>query len=169
MALATILKCIAASAAEAELGALFLNAQDAKILRLTLEELGHPQPPILIHIDNSTAVGIVNNTIKQQRSRAMEMRYFWLLDQEAQSIFKFHLHPGQENLGDFPTKNHDAATHQRVRPFYVHMRNSPRYLPRVARPSARRGCVGKEGDPYLRRSPLPDLSRLPRVHDSPAA
>ena len=37
-----ILKLVAASAAEAELGALFLNAQEAKIIRLTLLELGHP-------------------------------------------------------------------------------------------------------------------------------
>ena len=35
----TILKLVAASAAEAELGALFLNAQEAKVLRLMLEEL----------------------------------------------------------------------------------------------------------------------------------
>ena len=74
-----ILKCVAASAAEAELCALFLNAMDAKIIQLTLEEMGHPQPATPIHVDNSTAVGIVNNTIKRQRSRAMNMRYFWLL------------------------------------------------------------------------------------------
>jgi hypothetical protein len=80
----TILKLVAASAAEAELGAFFLNAQDAKVLRLVLKELGHSQPPIPIHIDNTTTVGIVNNTIKRQQSRAMEMRYFWLLDAEAQ-------------------------------------------------------------------------------------
>ena len=59
-----ILKLVAASAAEAELGALFLNTQEAKVIRLILEELGHPQPPTPVHIDNSTAVGIVNNTIK---------------------------------------------------------------------------------------------------------
>ncbi len=76
----TILKLVAALAAEAELGALFLNAQEAKVLRLTLAKLGHPQPPTPIHIDNTTTVGIVNNTIKRQCSRAMEMRYFWLLD-----------------------------------------------------------------------------------------
>ena len=62
----TILKLVAASAAEAELGALFLNAQDAKVFRLILEELGHPQPSTPIHIDNTTTVGIVNNTIKRQ-------------------------------------------------------------------------------------------------------
>jgi hypothetical protein len=60
----TILKLIAASTAKAELGALFLNAQEAKVLRLTLTELGHPQPPTPIHIDNTTTVGIVNKTIK---------------------------------------------------------------------------------------------------------
>jgi hypothetical protein len=60
----TILKLVAASAAEAELGALFLNTQEAKILQLTLTELGYPQPPTPIHIDNTTTVGIVNNTIK---------------------------------------------------------------------------------------------------------
>ncbi len=71
---------MAASATEAKLGALFLNAQEAKVIHLVLEELGHPQPPTPIHVDNTTTVGIVNNTIKRQRSRAMEMRYFWLLD-----------------------------------------------------------------------------------------
>jgi hypothetical protein len=60
----TILKLIAASTTKAELGALFLNAQKAKVLRLTPNELGHPQPPTPIHINNTTTVGIVNNTIK---------------------------------------------------------------------------------------------------------
>eukprot|EP00804_Cyclotella_cryptica_P019078 CCRYP_014476-RB/>CCRYP_014476-RB protein AED:0.49 eAED:0.49 QI:0/-1/0/1/-1/0/1/0/75 len=66
--LCAILKFVAASVTEAELGALFLKAEEAKIIRLTLEELGHPQPPTPIQCDNSTTVGIVNNTIKQQKS-----------------------------------------------------------------------------------------------------
>ncbi len=52
----TILKLVAASAAEEELGALFLNAQEAKVLQLILTELGHPQPPMPIHIDNTITV-----------------------------------------------------------------------------------------------------------------
>ena len=67
-------KLVASSAAEAELGALFVNTKEAKILRLTLQELSHPQPQTRIHVDNTTVIGIVNNTIKRQRSRAMEMR-----------------------------------------------------------------------------------------------
>ena len=54
--LCAILHFVIASAAEAELGALFLNCKQASIFRLTLEEMGHPQPPTPIHCDNSTAL-----------------------------------------------------------------------------------------------------------------
>ncbi len=92
----------AASATEAKLGALFLNAQEAKVLRLDLEELGHPQLPTPIHINNTTTVGIVNNTIKRQRSQAMETRYFWLLDGKVQKIFHFYYKPrGASPQGQF--------------------------------------------------------------------
>ena len=40
--LCKILRFVASSAEEAELGALFLNAREAKILCITLHELGHP-------------------------------------------------------------------------------------------------------------------------------
>ena len=160
--LSTILKMVAASAAEAELGALFMNIKEGRIIRLTLAEMGHPQPPTPIHVDNTTAVGIVNNTIKRQRSRAMNMRYFWLLCQEAQRILHVRYHPGQENLGDMPTKNHNGAQTQRSRPFYLQTEQSPRFLPRAPRPSVRRGCVGKLGDPYIHRNPLPSIPRLSR-------
>jgi hypothetical protein len=66
--LCSILQFVVASMAEAELGALFLNCKQATIFRLTLEEMGHPQPPTLVHCDNSTAVGIANNSVKKQRS-----------------------------------------------------------------------------------------------------
>ncbi len=91
----TILKLIAASAAEAKLGALFLNAQEAKVLRLTLDKLGHPQPPTPIHIDFTTTVGIVNNTIKHQQSRAMEMRYFGYWMATLRNTSNFIISPGR--------------------------------------------------------------------------
>eukprot|EP00804_Cyclotella_cryptica_P000958 CCRYP_018385-RA/>CCRYP_018385-RA protein AED:0.45 eAED:0.45 QI:0/-1/0/1/-1/0/1/0/106 len=65
--LCTTVKFVAASAAEAN-GAIFLKAKEAKVLCLNLEELGHPQTPTHIHINNSTTVGIVNNTVKRQKS-----------------------------------------------------------------------------------------------------
>ena len=63
--LCKILKFVAASAAKAELGALFMNVKQGQIMRLTLEEMGHPQPPILISVNNLSAVSIVNGTVKQ--------------------------------------------------------------------------------------------------------
>ena len=74
--LSTVIKLAASLAAEAELGSLFLNAQQARIIRLILQEIGHPQPPTPIHIDNSTCIGIVNNTQKWSKSRAMHGKYF---------------------------------------------------------------------------------------------
>jgi hypothetical protein len=71
--LCAIMLFVVASAAEAELGALFLNCKQATIFRLTLKEMEHPQPPTPIHYDNSTAVGIPNNIVKRQQLRLMEM------------------------------------------------------------------------------------------------
>ena len=70
-----VLRNIMASAAEAEYGALFLNVQAAFPIRTTLIEMHHPQPPTLIQVENSTAVGIANKSIKQKRSKAMDMRF----------------------------------------------------------------------------------------------
>jgi hypothetical protein len=53
-----ILKFVVASAAEAELGALFHNCQEGIIFRQTLSDMGHPQPKIPVHCDNVIAVGL---------------------------------------------------------------------------------------------------------------
>ena len=46
-----ILCNIMASASEAELGDLFLNCQEAVPIGITLEEMGHPQPPTPVQVD----------------------------------------------------------------------------------------------------------------------
>jgi hypothetical protein len=40
-----VLKHVMSSAAEAEIGAVFINAKEGAVLRTALQELGHPQPP----------------------------------------------------------------------------------------------------------------------------
>jgi hypothetical protein len=75
-----IIKNVVASAAESEVGACFHNAQSGAPLRVTLTELGHIQPPTPLRTDNSTAFGIVNETIKQKLSKAIDMRYHWMTD-----------------------------------------------------------------------------------------
>jgi hypothetical protein len=84
---ASVIKNMVASAAESEVGACFHNAQSGAPLRVTLTELGHIQPPTPLRTDNSTAFGILNETIKQKRSKAMDMQYHWLTDRFRQKQF----------------------------------------------------------------------------------
>ena len=108
------------SVAEAEIIAVYMLAQDLVPLRLCLEELGHTQPPTPIKTDNSTAVGIGNNTTKQKRSKSMDMRIHWMRDRIKQKQFVLYWKPGQENLADYPTKHHSGRHHKKVRPIYLY-------------------------------------------------
>ena len=58
-----ILKLVAASAAETELTALFVNTKEVHLILLLLAKLGQPQPLTPTHINNTTTIGIVNSTI----------------------------------------------------------------------------------------------------------
>jgi hypothetical protein len=71
------------SAAEAEAGALFLNAKGGMVLHTTLTKMGHPQPPTPLQSNNSTAEGIIDGTVKQKWYKAM---YAVLLGQGPQPI-----------------------------------------------------------------------------------
>lgn len=82
-----ILRHVTSSAAEAKLGALFVNAKEGVFLPQTLKDIGCPQTATPLITDNSTAAGIVNKTIKQQKSRAIDMRYHWIVDRADQNQF----------------------------------------------------------------------------------
>ena len=50
-----IIKNVMSSAAEAEIGAGYINAREALPIRVCLEEMGHPQLPTPLAVDNTTA------------------------------------------------------------------------------------------------------------------
>jgi hypothetical protein len=68
-----------------------------------------------LRMDNSTACGILNETIKQKGSKAMDIRYHWLMDRVRQKQFDIYWRPGHENLGDHHTKHHSAQNHKDMR------------------------------------------------------
>ena len=68
-------------------------------MRLTLRELGHPQPPSPINCEDATATGIANGTIKRQISRSIEERYLYICELVKHNEVQINLHLGQENLG----------------------------------------------------------------------
>ena len=121
MVLAKVIKNVMASAAEAELAALFMNAQEAVALRNCLEAMGHTQPPTPLKTDNNTANGIINNTMKQKRSKAIDVRFYWVRDRVKQGQFFVFWDSGKNNLGDFATKHHPPAYHKRMRPVQTYI------------------------------------------------
>jgi hypothetical protein len=125
---AAVIKNVVASAAESEAGACFHNAQSGAPLRVTLTELGHTQPPTPLPTDNSTAYGIVNETIKQKRLKAMDMRYHWLTDRVRQKQFDVYWRPGHENLADYHTEHHSAQHHKDIYHLILHEANSLQVL-----------------------------------------
>ena len=82
-----IMRDVMASAAEAEIGATFINRQRYIPIRSTLEELSHPQPPTPIRVDNSTSASFANYTIKQKRPKDIDIRFYWVQDRTLQENF----------------------------------------------------------------------------------
>jgi hypothetical protein len=115
-----VLKHVMSSAAKAEIGAVFINAKKGAVIRTTVEELGHKQPPTPMETDNTTDTGYSNGTIKQERTKAMDMHFYWIKDRVKQGQFKIYWGPGFQNLSDYFTKHNSPAHHKRIRNVYIH-------------------------------------------------
>jgi hypothetical protein len=58
-----------------------------------LQELGHAQPATPLQTDNAMADAVINGKIQQ--TKAMDMRFHWLCDQECQQQFHIYWQPGR--------------------------------------------------------------------------
>ena len=123
-----------ASAMEAEIAALYENAQLVIKYHQTLEDMGHPQPPTAMSTDNRTACGIVNGTMRQKRSKAIDTRFHWLKDRiNNHKQFQIVWASGKENFGDYPTKHHPPAHHRKVHSVFLHVTGKS--------PTTLKGCI----------------------------
>ncbi|KAI2495038.1 Reverse transcriptase (RNA-dependent DNA polymerase) [Fragilaria crotonensis] len=118
-----IMREVLSSAAEAELGALFHNGE-ACPLRIALE-MGHPQSATPMATDNNTASGIATDTVKQKRSKAIDMRFYWIRDRVRQGQFKIYWSKGTTNRADYFSKHHPASHHQAIRSTYLYSPTNP--------------------------------------------
>ena len=84
-----------------------------------LTALGHPQHIIPIKTDNSTAEAFSNSTLKEKRSKAWDMRLYWLQDRTTNKEFKIYWSQGNNNLADYYTKHFSPTYHQQIRPTYI--------------------------------------------------
>ena len=113
-----ILPTISANVAEAEYGGLFTATQRATSLRNTLSAVGHPQSATTAITDNSVARGISTGTIKQRRSRSVNISYHWIRDQVTSGNFSVLWDAGSGNLADYQTKAVPAADFQAIKSAY---------------------------------------------------
>jgi hypothetical protein len=114
-----VMREVLSSASEAKLAALFYNGKEGAIIQITLEELGHPQPPTPMVTDNSKASGIANKSVKQKRSKAMDMRFYWIRDRVQQGQYLVYWRRGSTNCADYFTKHHAPKHHVAMRPAYL--------------------------------------------------
>ena len=116
----TIITSVASSAAEAEVGAFFVNAQAAAATCATLADLGYPQTATPIITDNSTADGYANRTTRVKRAKSMDMRYQWVRCRTASGAISVIWAPGSTNIADYFTKIHPAVHYKAMRRIFLH-------------------------------------------------
>ena len=56
----------------------------------TIIDMGHHQPSTPIKTDNTTTLGVVTNTIKRKRTKAMNTRFHWVRDRMGQNQIKVY-------------------------------------------------------------------------------
>jgi hypothetical protein len=122
-----MIKSVMSSAAEAELGALFINAKTALSMRTTLKELGHPQMQTPMQTNNSTAHALLANKILPKVLKALDMQFHWLRCHDAQGQFRYYWRPGTQNLADYWTKHHPASHHTAFCPKILTSPSDPKY------------------------------------------
>jgi hypothetical protein len=113
------ISCVVSSAAEAELGAAFQNAQKGAQFRNTLIELGYPQQPTPLLVDNTVAEGLATNTVNAKRSKSMDVRFFWLRDRVKKMQFSIRHLAGRWNISDFFTKPLPKDKFEQFSPFII--------------------------------------------------
>ena len=165
LSLSKVLRNVMSSAAEAEIGALFINAREATVLRMALIEMGHPQPATPIATDNSTAAGIMNKSVKQVRSKAIDMRFYWVRDRVEQEQFTIFWAPGRTNYADYYTKHHPPSHHRPMRPIITGRSTAAEALAYL------QGCVKATAGPTgtVRPSSVPRATSAGRQQRDTAA
>ena len=116
---ANMLRNVMGAASESEIASAHVNACIGASERVTLMELGHPQLRTPLEIDNTTAHGILTKSLLPKRSKAIDVRFYWLRDRENQGQFLLHWDRGDNNLVDYFTKHYSAAYHKKMRPLYL--------------------------------------------------
>ena len=84
LTIAQMIKNVMASAAEAEMAALYITSKMIIPLRNKIIEMGWTQPQTPIQTYNSTDIGFTKNKIVNKATKSADMKLWWLRDRESQ-------------------------------------------------------------------------------------
>ena len=68
-------------------------------------DIEHRQPTMPTITENSTADGVVNELMKQQRTRSMNMRYFWMIDSQRDKKIIANWQLSHQSLAHYASKH----------------------------------------------------------------
>ena len=88
-----IIKNVMGSAVEADIGKCYINALSLLPILVCAQEMGHPQVPTSVKVDNTMAVSFAKKTIKQKMTEAIDMIFHWLQDRKDQTPFTIYWSP----------------------------------------------------------------------------
>ena len=111
-------------------------------------------------MDNSTAAGLARDTIKANKSRAMDMRLHWIQDRAQQRQFNIPWAPGKLNKAYF-TKLHAPIHHRRMCFVYLHPPASPTSPTHLSQ--AHLSCGGVLNPGVQPRAGNPEVTGIPQV------
>ena len=96
---------------ESELVSFFFNYHRGAATRMALIDMGHAQPPNPEVMDSTTGDGFFNDNIRQRRSRAIYIRFYWVRDRVRQGKFLVYQMDVEHNIADYFTKHHPTSHH----------------------------------------------------------
>ena len=100
LTISQVIKHFMSSAAESELGAIFIIAKKLVPMWQNLIDVCWPHPPTSIQTDNSMTAGVVNDTIIALKTKSVDLRLHWLRCRKAQKRFRFYWSPGSNSWAD---------------------------------------------------------------------
>ena len=113
------MKTIMSSAAEAEIGAMYVNSRKSIPARQSLNEMGHHRPWTPMQNNNRAAHSVVTKNVQPKRTKVMNMSFHWLWFRDVQDQFRYYWRPGSQNWDYYWTKHFPASHHINLCPEFL--------------------------------------------------
>jgi hypothetical protein len=161
------IQAIMSSAAEAELGALFINAKTAALMCQMLSKLGHQQPRTLMQTNNATAHALLTNKILPKALKVIGMHFHWLRCHDSQGKFCYCWRPGTQNLATYFTKHHPPSHHKSARPRILTSVKDPKHRKLFAKSPTTEKFIPPTKTSVSTKSFVKNLLQTPRFRTMP--